>query len=124
MLYDSNGFKPYIFFVFHNLSMYHTHIYSIGPTLKSVGYRVFGRFLKFSKLLRQFSPNMSSLWPRHIRLAGHVRLLARTCPGLRFPSYIKGVRRLSSPKAIWASSTKTPRFLGDLTPFLLRIFKS
>jgi hypothetical protein len=28
MLYDSNGFKPYIFYYFHNLSMYHTHTYN------------------------------------------------------------------------------------------------
>jgi hypothetical protein len=28
MLYDSNGFKPYICFDFHNLSMYHTHTHT------------------------------------------------------------------------------------------------
>jgi hypothetical protein len=42
MLYDSNAFKPYICFDFHNLSMYHIHIdiyiYSIGPTPNSVEY--------------------------------------------------------------------------------------
>jgi hypothetical protein len=65
MLYDSNGFKPYICFEFHNLSMYHTHthiyIYSIGPMPKSIEYRVFGQFLKFLELSRQFSADMSGL---------------------------------------------------------------
>jgi hypothetical protein len=28
MLYDSNGFKPYIFFDFLNFSMYHTHTHT------------------------------------------------------------------------------------------------
>jgi hypothetical protein len=28
MLFDSNGFKPYIFFDFHNLSIYHTHTHT------------------------------------------------------------------------------------------------
>jgi hypothetical protein len=71
MLSDSNGFNPYIFFVFNNLSMYHTHthvhtyIYSIGPTPKSVEYRFFGQFLMFPELLRQFLPDMSGLWPGH-----------------------------------------------------------
>jgi hypothetical protein len=35
---------------------------------KSVEYRVFGRFLKFLKLLRQLSPDMSGLWPRQSRI--------------------------------------------------------
>jgi hypothetical protein len=74
--------------------MYHTYIYSIGPTLKFIEYQVFGRFLKFSKLPRQFLSDMSDLSPRHIRLARHVHLLAPTCPGLGFPSYIRG---LSTP---------------------------
>jgi hypothetical protein len=110
MLDDSNGFKSYIFFYFHNLSIYHTHthyiyiyiyiymyIYSIGPTPKSVGYRVFGRFLKFLEPSRQFSPDISGLWPEHIQLAGHVRLLARTCLGLGVPSYIKGTSNPLEP---------------------------
>jgi hypothetical protein len=59
MLYDSNGFKPYIYVFFKNLSMCHTYIYSIGPTPKSIEYQFFGQFPKFSELLRQFSPDMS-----------------------------------------------------------------
>jgi hypothetical protein len=72
MLYVSNGFKPYIYVLFFKTCPYATHIYSIGPTPKSVEYQFFGQFLKFSELLRQFSPNMSDLWTGHIRLAGHV----------------------------------------------------
>jgi hypothetical protein len=81
----------YICFIFQNLSMCHTYIYSIGPTPKSVKYQIFGQFLKFLELQRQFSLDMSDLWPEHIWLAGHVRLLARTSLGLRFqPIYIYG----------------------------------
>jgi hypothetical protein len=61
---------------------------------KSVEYQFFGQFLKFLELARQFSPNMSDLWPRHIQIARHVRLRARTCLGLGFPAYIRG---LSAP---------------------------
>jgi hypothetical protein len=80
LLYDSNGFKPYICFDFHNMSMNHTHththththvyIYSIGPTLKSVEYRVFEWFPKFLELPRLFSPEMFGLWPGHVRVSG------------------------------------------------------
>jgi hypothetical protein len=43
MLYDSNAFKAiYICFVFQDLSMCHTYIYSIGPTPKFVEYHLFG----------------------------------------------------------------------------------
>jgi hypothetical protein len=55
--------------------MCHTYIYSIGPTTKFVEYQFFEQFLQ---LPRQFSLDMSGLWTKHIRLAGHVRLLART----------------------------------------------
>jgi hypothetical protein len=74
--------------------MCHTYIYSIGPMPKSVEYHFFGQFLKFLELPRQFSPDMPGLYSGHIRLAGHVRLQARTCPGLSFPAYIMG---LSAP---------------------------
>jgi hypothetical protein len=99
--------------------MCHTYIYSIGSMPKFVEYQFFGQFSKFLELPRQFSPHMSSLWPGHIRLSGHVQLLARTCPVLGFqPIYIRGLstplnpnlaKPLSSlscggqgsPKAIW-----------------------
>jgi hypothetical protein len=122
----------------------HTHIYiyiyCIGPMPKSVEYHFFRQFLKFSELARQFWPDMSGLWPRHIRLAGHVQLWARTCPGLEFPAYIG---ELSAPlrtlglflfhsiscsgqglsTQFWVFSTESLRFLGDLTPLPLEIFK-
>jgi hypothetical protein len=94
MLYDSNGFKPYFFCFSKLVHVPHIYIYSIGPAPKSIEYQFFGQFLKFSELPRQFSPDMSGLWPRHIRLAGHVRLRAQTCPVLWFPTYVRG---LSAP---------------------------
>jgi hypothetical protein len=50
----------------------HIYIYSIDPTLKSIEYQFFGQFLKFLKLPRQFSLDMSGLWTGHIWLARHV----------------------------------------------------
>jgi hypothetical protein len=67
--------------------MCYTYIYSIGATPKSIEYQIFGQF---PELPGQFSPDISDLWPGHIRLAGHVWLLAWTCPGLRFPAYLRG----------------------------------
>jgi hypothetical protein len=50
MLYDSNGFKPYIYVLFSRLvHMQHIYRYYIGPTPKSVEYQFFGQF---PKLLR------------------------------------------------------------------------
>jgi hypothetical protein len=95
MLYDSNAFKPYIYVLFfQNLFMCHTYIYSIGPTPKSIEYHLVGRFLKFLELPRQFLLDMSDQWTGHIRLAGHVRLRARTYSGIGFLVYIRG---LSAP---------------------------
>jgi hypothetical protein len=91
ILYDSNGFKPYIFFCFSKLvQVPHTHTHIYWPYAKICGISIFGQFPKFSELPRQFSSDMSGLFLGHIRLARHVRLLARTCPGLRFPAYIRG----------------------------------
>jgi hypothetical protein len=59
----------------HTHTHTHTHIYSFGPMPKFIKYQFFGQFLKFSELLRQFSPDMSGLWTGHIRLAGHVQVL-------------------------------------------------
>jgi hypothetical protein len=85
----------YIYLFFKLVNVPHTHIYiyiySIGPTPKSVEYNFFRQFLE---LLRQFSPDMFVLLPKHIRLARHVQLQAQTCLGLRFPAYIRG---LSAP---------------------------
>jgi hypothetical protein len=126
MLYDSNGFKPYIcmyiyVLFFQKLSMCHGYIYSIGPTPKSIEYQFFGQFLMFSELSRQFSLDMSSLWPGHIRLARHVRLLAWTCLGLRFqPIYIRGLSTPSNPNlakplsSLSCSGQGSPKVIWDL----------
>jgi hypothetical protein len=93
----------YIYSIFQKLSMCHTYIYiySIGPTPKSVEYHLFGQFLKFLKFLL----DMSGLWTRHIRLAGHVQPWERTCPGLRFPAYIRGLSAPLRTLGLFFSST-------------------
>jgi hypothetical protein len=91
MLYDSNGFKPYIFFVCQKLSMCHTYKYYIGTMPKSMEFQFFKQFLKFPELPSQFSPDMSGLFSRNIWLAEHVRIRAWTCPGFGFPAYIRGM---------------------------------
>jgi hypothetical protein len=71
MLHDSNGFKPYICFDFHNMSMYHTHIYILLALHQNpLNIEFFEWFLRFSELPRQFSPDMSGLWPRHVQVSG------------------------------------------------------
>jgi hypothetical protein len=69
---------------------------SIGLYAKSVDYQFSGSFRTISELPSQFSPDMSDLGPEHIQLAehiwlaGHVRLLAQTCPSIGFEQYIRG----------------------------------
>jgi hypothetical protein len=79
-------------FVFQNLSMCHTYIYSIGSTPKSIEYQFFRQFMKVPKLPRQFSLDMFGLWTGNIQLAGHVLFLAWTCPGLGLPAYTRALR--------------------------------
>jgi hypothetical protein len=38
---------------------------TIGPTPKFFDYRLFGQFLNFSELPRQFEPDISGSWPGH-----------------------------------------------------------
>jgi hypothetical protein len=78
MLYDSNGFKPYMYVLFFKTCpcVTHIYIYSIGPMPKSIEYR----FLATSEV----SKTVEAVF------TGHVRLLARTCPSLRFQPLYKG----------------------------------
>jgi hypothetical protein len=90
MLYDSNGLKPYIFFDFHNLSMYHkqtnkqthththTHIYIFYWPYAKI------HWISSFRVVSKVSGTTEAVFTRH------VWLLAQTCLGLRFPSYIKG----------------------------------
>jgi hypothetical protein len=96
MLYDSNSSNPYIYVLFFNTCLYVTHIYILLALRQNPpNIDFFKQCLKFSELARQFSLDMSDLWPRHIQLAGHVWLLAQIGPSLRFqPIYIRG---LSTP---------------------------
>jgi hypothetical protein len=61
--------------------MCHTYIYSIGPTPKSVEYQFFWAVFVVSETAKEV-------------FIGHVWLRDRTCPGLEFPAYIRG---LSAP---------------------------
>jgi hypothetical protein len=80
MLYDSNSFKSY-FFVFQNLSMCHTYIYillALRQNLFNINFwTVFDVFGTVEAVFTE-----------------HVQPMAQTCPGLRFPAYIRG---LSAP---------------------------
>jgi hypothetical protein len=89
MLYDSNGFKLYIYicFVFHNLSMCHTYIYSIGPMPKSVEYQFF-------QVVSEVFGTDEVVFTGHVRHMSQKYLASQTCLGLRFPAYI---RVLSTP---------------------------
>jgi hypothetical protein len=50
---------------------------TIRPTPKSFDYRLFGQFLNFSELPRQFEPDMSGLYAWTFSAS-------RTCPDLGF----------------------------------------
>jgi hypothetical protein len=97
----------YIFCFSKLVHVPHIYIYSIGPMPKSIEYHLFGQFSKFSEMPRQFLPDMSSLWPRHIQLAGHVRLRARACPGLGFLAYIRGLSTNLRILGLFFSSTSS-----------------
>jgi hypothetical protein len=139
VLYDSNGLKTYIYVLFFKTCPCATHIYILlGLCQNPLNVNFFGQFLE---LPRQFSPDMSSLWTGQIWLARHVWLLARTCLGLRFSAYIRGLiaplRTLGLfflfhsiscgsqglSRRFWVFSSEPLRFLGDLTPLFLKIFK-
>jgi lysophospholipid acyltransferase (LPLAT)-like uncharacterized protein len=78
MFFDYIAFKPYIFFVFQNFSIYDLYMYYYWPIRQIHRLSVFsGGFQTFSELLSQFAPDISSLWH------GHIRLLARTYPALQ-----------------------------------------
>jgi hypothetical protein len=62
MPFDSIAFKPYICFVFQNLSIYDLYMYYYCP-IRQI-------HQLFSELLSQFAPDMSDLWPGHVRVLG------------------------------------------------------
>jgi hypothetical protein len=86
MLYDSNGFKPYIYYFSKlvHVPHKHTHTYSIGPVPKSVEYQFLGQILKFLELRGSFH---------------------RTCPGLEFLAYRGGLGVPLRTLGLFSSST-------------------
>jgi hypothetical protein len=104
----------HIYIVFQNLSMCHTYIYSIGPMPKFVEYQFFEQF---SELPSQFSLDMSSLWPGHIRLARDVCLRVRTCPNLRFSAYIRGLCAPIRTLDIFSLTPSLAAVKGSLSDF-------
>jgi hypothetical protein len=94
----------------------HTHMYIyiyilLALCQNPLNVEFLGSFHIFSELPRQFAPDMSGLWP------GHIRLLARTCPGLRFPSYIKGPHTPWNPSHLFPSHLEIVRWLGSPKSF-------
>jgi hypothetical protein len=100
MLYDSNGFNSYIYiycFLFFKTCLCATHIYILLA-------------LRQNPLNINFWAVFEVSGTVGVVFTGHVQLRTRTCPGLRFPAYI---RRLSAPPPLpqepWASfSSSTP----------------
>jgi hypothetical protein len=82
MLYDSNVFKPYIYFDFHNLSIYHTHTH----THTYIFYWPYAKihWISSFRVVSEVSGTAEAVF------TGHVRLLAQTCPSHGFLRYIKG----------------------------------
>jgi hypothetical protein len=123
MLYDSNAFKPYIFFVLHNIYIY-IYIYILLALCQnpldiefSGGFwNCRGSFHRtcLAPGLDMFGSQVSQVYKEDPvplgTLASFFHPISCVCDGWALP------RRFG------ASSTKTPRFLGDLT-LLLRIFK-
>jgi hypothetical protein len=128
--------SSHIYILFFKTCSCATHIYILLAIRQNrLNINFFRQFLKFPKLSRQFSLDLFGLW------TGHVQLLAQTCPNLGFPAYIRGAER--PPRILglfflfhsiscgsqgfsrwfWVFSTKSLRFLEDLTSLLLRIFK-
>jgi hypothetical protein len=107
-------FQAIYFFVFQNLSMCHTYIYillALRQNPLNINFlgsfeNCRGNFHRTCPASRTITRNidmsrprvghvqLAGLLPGHIRLAGHVRLWARTCICFRFLAYIRG---LSAP---------------------------
>jgi hypothetical protein len=82
MLYDSNGFKPYICFDFHNLSMYHTHTHSYTHSLTHPHIHIF--YWHYAKIrwilsfwaISKVSGTADAVFIGHVQpQARHVRVL-------------------------------------------------
>jgi hypothetical protein len=80
MLYDSNGFKPYIFFDFLNFSMYHTHTHT----------HIYIFYWPYAKIhwIWSFREVFEVFGAPEAVFTGHVWPLARTCPGIRLLAII------------------------------------
>jgi hypothetical protein len=72
MLYDSNGFKPYIFFDFHNLSMYHAHTHT--DIYIYIFYSPYDKIRWISSfwVVSEVFETAEAIFIGHIQLAGHV----------------------------------------------------
>jgi hypothetical protein len=97
MLYDSNGFKPYIYVLFFKTCPYVTHIYillALRQNLLNINFRAVFKVFRTA----------GTIFTRHVRPMARTspgigfQLLARTCPGLGFqPIYIRGLSTSSNP---------------------------
>jgi hypothetical protein len=87
MLCDLIAFKPYVCFVFQNLSIYDLICTTIGLYAKFIDYKKFQRFpSQFSlRMIEYARPFARHIQPKLLEtaksaLTGHVRPLARTYP--------------------------------------------
>jgi hypothetical protein len=82
MLYDSNGFKPYIYILILITWPCTTliYIYSIGSTPKSVEYHFF-------QAVSDVFGTAEIVFTRHVRPLAWTYLASRRCPGLGFSAY-------------------------------------
>jgi hypothetical protein len=98
MLYDSNGFKLYIYIYIQNLSMCHTFIYSIAPTPKSVEYQFF-------RAVSEVFGTAETVFTGHVQPMARTYPASQTCTGLGFSAYIKGLSVPLRTLGLFFSST-------------------
>jgi hypothetical protein len=109
MLYDSNGFKPYIYVLFFKTCLCATHIY--------IFYWPYAKIRWISKFWAVFKVSGTT----EAVFTGHVRPMARTCPGLGFqPIYIWGLSTPSNPNlakplsSLSCGGQSSPKVIWDL----------
>jgi hypothetical protein len=142
MLYDSNAFKPYIYVLFfQDLPMCHTYINILLVLHQNPLNIIFlGSFEVYG--------TVEAVFTGHVRPVDRTYPASWTCPapgpdmsGYRVSSLYKGAERpplnpnsffllhtitcgdQGFSRRFWVFSTKSLRFLEDLTPLLLRIIK-
>jgi hypothetical protein len=74
VLYGSNGFKPYIFFDFHNLSMYHTHTHTFYWPYTKI------RWISSFRTVNEVFRTVKAVFIGHVWPLGRTYPISRACP--------------------------------------------